>query len=207
MTMRVRALRRTLSAAVLGASAALLVASCGSSGRGLIPSAYAGPLQGDFERVVQEAESGGGSCSGTEAALLKTEQDYAALPSTVDGALRGRLREGISKLRADALGLCSQPHPQATVTSTTQRAITPPRTTTTPTVTQTTPTQTTPTTTTPTTAPEGGGTPAPGSGAGESPPGAGQGAGGSPSSGGGPAGGEAGGSGSGNGAGLDGGGK
>ena len=89
--MRVRALRRTLPAAALGAAAALLLASCGGSGRGLIPSANAGPLQGDFERVVQEAESGGGSCAGTEAALSKTERDYGALPA-IDPGLRKRLQ-------------------------------------------------------------------------------------------------------------------
>ena len=186
--MGARTWRRTLSATLPGVVAALLVSSCGGSGKGLIPGTYAGPLQGDFEHVVLEAESGGGSCSGTEAALLKTEQDYEALPASVDLGLRRRLREGIASLRKEALVLCANGHSAATVTSTntrTQHATAPPRTTTTPAATQTTPTQTTPANTT-TTAPEGGGTPAP-SGS-EASPGSGQGAGGSPSPGGGEAG-------------------
>lgn len=179
MTMPARALARALAAALLGTGAALALASCGSSGQGLIPSANAGPLQADFEAVVQEAESGDGSCAGTEAALVRTERDYGTLPAGVDAGLRRRLSEGISKLRDDALSTCAQPHPRATVTTTT-KATAPPKTTTTPTVPQTTPTQTTSTPTTPAPSPEGGGTPAPGSGGEESGAGSGdQGPGGS----------------------------
>jgi hypothetical protein len=181
MTMPARALARALAAALLGSGAALALVSCGSSGQGLIPSANAGPLQTDFEAVLREAESGDGSCGGTEAALLRTEHDYGALPSSVDGGLRRRLSEGISKLREDALSTCAQPHPRATVTTTTTKTIVSPKTTTTPTVPQTTPTQTTSTPTTPAPSPEGGGTPAPGSGGEESGAGSGgQGPGGSP---------------------------
>jgi hypothetical protein len=179
VTMRVSHLARALPAALLAAGAALALVSCGGSGQGLIPSANAGPLQADFEAVAREAESGDGSCGGTEAALLRTERDYGALPASVDRGLRRRLSEGIAKLRDDALGLCGQPHPGATVTSTTQKAPVTPKPT--PTVTQTTSTQTTQTNTAPPVAPEGGGTPAPGSGSGEeSAPGGGQGSGGSP---------------------------
>ncbi|HXW58787.1 MAG TPA: hypothetical protein VEJ23_04845 [Solirubrobacteraceae bacterium] len=179
--MPVHALARALAAALLGTGAALVLVSCGASGQGLIPSANAGPLQADFEAVMREAESGDGSCAGTEAALLRTERDYGALPASVDAGLRRRLSEGISKLRDDALGACAQPHPRATVTTTTTKTIAPPKTTTTPTVPQTTSTQTTPPTTTPAPSPEGGGTLAPGSGGEESgAPGSGQGAGGSP---------------------------
>ena len=60
---------------MLGVLAASLVA-CGSSGKGLIPTGDAGPLQSDFEAVVQAAENGDGSCSATESALLRTEQDF-----------------------------------------------------------------------------------------------------------------------------------
>jgi hypothetical protein len=152
-------LLRAPLAAALGLTCALLVA-CGGSGKGLIPAANAGPLQSDFEAVAQAAESGNGDCSATEAALSKTEQDFAALPTTVDAGLRNTLRQGISNLRSRAMVLCSQPLVQ-TNTTTTPTVTTP--TATTPTVTQTTPTTATPTTTAPST-PSGshGGTAAPG---------------------------------------------
>jgi hypothetical protein len=162
---------RVAASAALGVAAAVLL-SCGSSGAGLIPVESAGPLQSDFETVAQAAENAGGSCVATEAAILKTERDFSALPSSVDVGLRNRLREGIAKLHSDALGLCKQPLPQATTTETTPKTTTSTHTTTTtPTVTQTTATQTTPTTT-PAPSGPGGGTPAPGAG-GEVAPGAG----------------------------------
>jgi hypothetical protein len=175
---RLASLLRLVLAGLLGVAAALLV-SCGSSGAGLIPAQNAGPLQGDFEAVAQAAENGDGSCAATEAAVLKTEQDFEVLPTTIDAGLRNRLHEGISHLHEDALKLCKQPLPQTTVPSTSPRTTTSTQTTsTTPTVTQTTSTQTTPTTTIPTTSSPGGGTPAPGAGAGEVAPGAGGGQGG-----------------------------
>ena len=140
---------RVLIAALLGVLAALLVA-CASSGKGLIPTGNAGPLQSDFEAVAQAAQNGDGSCTATETALLKTERDFDALPFSVDAGLRSRLREGISKLRSDALALCKQPLPQATVTTTTPRTTPSTQTTpTTPTATQTTPRRPPPTTSTP----------------------------------------------------------
>ena len=177
MTMGMRAPRSRLLAALPGGVALLALAACAGSGKGLIPSANAGPLRSDFENVVQAAEAGGGVCTGTEAALLKTDRDYEALGAGVDAGLRSRLGEGIAKLRVEALVLCAQPHPQATVTSTTTKSTAPTRTTTTPTVTQTTSTVTTPTTATPPAPTEGGGTAAPGTG--EPVPGGEQGAGGS----------------------------
>ena len=156
---------RALPAGLLGLAAAVALAACGSSGKGLIPSANAGPLVGDFETVLQAAESGGGNCSATEAALAKTEEDFRALPSTLDHGLRANLRQGIANLRDRAHELCSQPPGSGTNTTATTK------TTTTTTTTDTTPTTTTPatpkTTTTPpatTTTPpsSGGGTPAPG---------------------------------------------
>ena len=160
-------------AGLLGVSAALLVA-CGGSGKGLIPTANAGPLQSDFEAVAQAAESGEGSCTATEAAIEKTESDFAALPATVDAGLRKTLNVGIANLRRRALALCAQPLPQST--STTKTSTTPTTatstqttpTTTTTTHTETSPTPTTPTPTTPTATTPGGGTPAPGSGPGVS---------------------------------------
>jgi hypothetical protein len=189
---RLTALLRLACAGLLGLAAALIV-SCGSSGKGLIPTGDAGPLQSDFEAVAQAAENGDGSCTATAKAIRKTEQDFSALPTSLDAGLRSTLERGISNLRSRALSLCAQPLAQTTTTS-----ASPPRTTTstptviTPTVTQTTSTQTTPTITTPTaptTSGPGGGTPAPtpevapsaggpqgGTGAGEG-PGAGDGAG------------------------------
>jgi cell division septation protein DedD len=164
--MNVNRLIRLLCAGLLGAAAALLVA-CGSSGKGLIPTANAGPLQSDFEAVAQAAQNGDGSCTTTEAALAKTEQDFAALPTTINRGLSKTLSEGISNLRRRALTLCAQPHPQATSSTNAPTTTTSTQTTPTTTTTPTTPTQTVPTTTTPTSTTPGGGTPAPGS---ESPP-------------------------------------
>ena len=167
-------------AGMLGVAIPLL-ASCGGSGAGLIPVGNAGPLQSDFEAVAQAAENGDGVCATTETAILKTEQDFSALPSSVDGGLHNRLQEGIAKLHSDALGLCKQPLPQATATETTPKTTTSTRATTTPTVTQTTTAPTTPTST-PAPSGPGGGTPAPGAGGEVAPgavpePGAGSGAG------------------------------
>jgi hypothetical protein len=157
---------RLLAAAPLGVAVAIALVSCGSSGKGLIPSADAGPLQSDFEAVAQAAQAGGGNCTATTEAINKTEQDFAALPATIDSGLHLRLREGISNLRERALALCAQPLAQ-TATTTTPRTTTSTTTTKTQT-TPTTPTTTTSTSTTPTTPVtppnNGGGTVAPGEG-------------------------------------------
>jgi hypothetical protein len=148
---------------LLGLLAALLVA-CGGSSKGLIPTGDAGPLQSDFEAVAHAAESGNGDCGETERALLKTDQDFAALPASIDAGLHTTLRQGIENLRTRALALCAQPLPQSTVTTTTPKT-TSTTTTTPPAETQTTTTQTTPTTTAPPSpSGPGGGTPAPGEG-------------------------------------------
>ncbi|MEA2225521.1 MAG: hypothetical protein QOE67_803 [Solirubrobacteraceae bacterium] len=170
---RARLLRISLAAA-LGVFAALLVA-CSGSGRGLIPTGDSGPLQGDFEAVARAAENGNGDCASTESALLKTDQDFAALPASIDAGLHNTLRQGIENLRTRGLALCAQPLAQATETTTTPKTTTSTPTTTTPTETQTTPT--TPSTT-PTTSGPGGGTPAPGEGGEEEGPGLGKGEGG-----------------------------
>jgi hypothetical protein len=140
---------RFLSAAVLGAGAAVLV-SCGSSGAGLIPAQNAGPLRHDFQAVEAAAKAGNGNCASTEAALATTESDYHALPSSVDAGLRARLEEGISHLHDRALALCAEPLGQATTTgeSTSTTKSPPPSSTTT---TETSPTSTSTTQTTPTT--------------------------------------------------------
>jgi hypothetical protein len=155
---------RLLAAGLLGLAVAIVLVSCGSSGKGLIPIANAGPLQSDFEAVTQAAQSGGGNCSATTEAINKTEQDFAALPATIDSGLHHKLSEGISNLRERALALCAQPPVQ---TATTPRTTTTTTTSTTKTeTTPTTPTTTTNTTTTPVTPVtppnNGGGTVAPG---------------------------------------------
>jgi hypothetical protein len=178
---RTRTPRPRLAAALLGAAVALLT-SCGSAGKGLIPIGKAGPLRSDFEEVAQAAQSASGSCTTTEAAILKTERDFASLPTTVDLALRTTLRVGIANLRTRALALCSQPLAQATATGTSPKTTTstirttPTTTTSTPTTT-TTQTTTTPTTTPTTTSPASS-TPGPGAGGVEATPGAGGGQGG-----------------------------
>jgi hypothetical protein len=171
-------LLRGLLTAALGVGAAVLVSACGSSDK-LIPVAAAGPLQSDFESVAQAAEGGGGDCSTTEAALLKTEQDFNGLPATVDSGLHARLQEGISKLREDALARCAKPLTSSGTTSTskapTKSTPSKPQTTSTSTETQSTSTQTTTTSSAPTSTSPGGGTQAPEEGApGSGQPGAGE---------------------------------
>ncbi|HUH81126.1 MAG TPA: hypothetical protein VLZ06_07355 [Solirubrobacteraceae bacterium] len=152
---------RALGAALLALAAAAALAACGSSGKGLIPSAHAGPLLGDFETVQEAAESGGGNCSDTEAALAKTEEDFRSLPATVDAGLRANLRQGIANLRVRARELCAQPLAGQTHTTTT-RTTTEPKTTTTTTTPTAPKTTTTPPATSTTPPSSGGGTPAPG---------------------------------------------
>jgi cytoskeletal protein RodZ len=165
---------RLLLVGLLGVAAAVLVA-CGSSGKGLIPTANAGPLQSDFEAVSEAAQSGEGNCTATEAAIAKTEEDFAGLPKTIDPGLHKTLSLGISNLRRRALALCAEPLPRATTTTNVPTTTTSTQTTpTTTTHTETTTTPTTPTTP-PTATTPGGGTAAPGN---ESTPGASSGPGG-----------------------------
>jgi cell division septation protein DedD len=159
---------RLLAAGLLGVVVALALVACGGSGKGLIPIADAGPLQSDFEAIAQAAQTGGGDCTATTEAINKTEQDFAALPATIDPGLHRRLREGISNLRERALALCAQPLAQTATTTTPRTTSTATTTTTTPTTpaaTQTTTTPTTPATPSRPTPPDnGGGTVAPGEG-------------------------------------------
>lgn len=160
MSRRAGLLVRILLAGALGAAVAVAVSCGGSSGK-LIPVANAGPLQNDFEAIVQAAQEGDGNCAGTEAAILRTEQDFNALPGTVDAGLHSTLRQGIGNLRTRALALCAQPLAQTATNTEPKTTATP--TTTTPTTTTPTTTTPAPTTTlaTPTTPNSGGGTAAP----------------------------------------------
>jgi hypothetical protein len=175
-----RTLARLLAAAAAGVAAAVLV-SCGSSGKGLIPVANAGPLKSAFEEVEAAALSGGGDCTATEAALAKTLHAFEGLPPSVDRGLRDTLRQGIENLQKRAMQTCAQPSTTSTSTTSTQRrTTTTPTTSSTTTTTPTSPTTTTPppATTTPPPAGQGGGTAAPGQeGAGQSEAGAGGGVG------------------------------
>jgi type IV secretory pathway VirJ component len=143
------------SAGILIASTTLL--ACSSSSRGLIPASDAQPLLTDFEAVAAAAQSGDGNCSETAGAIRKTEQDFAALPTSVASNLRNTLSTGISNLSTQALARCAQTTSRSTTTTTTSTTT---ETTTTSTTIETTTTTTTLTASTTTGA--GGGTPAPG---------------------------------------------
>lgn len=152
-----------LSALACGA----LLAACGSSTAGLIPAENAGPLKSDFEAVAQAALAGDGNCAATNEALAKTEQDFAALPSTVNAGLRRTLQVGIANLSSRARVACTEPLASTTTTgvpSTTTTSSSTTTTTSTPTSTSSTQTSSTTTITPPTatTSPGvGGGTQAP----------------------------------------------
>jgi hypothetical protein len=115
--------------AALGVGAALLLMACGSSGKGLISAANAGPLKSDIEAVDVAAQEGNGNCTATEAALQRTEQDFATLPASTDSGLHNTLRTGIANLRKVASELCRQPLVNTTTAPSTTTA---PTTTTTP---------------------------------------------------------------------------
>lgn len=104
--------------------AALLLAACGGSGKGLIPAGNAGPLRRDFEAVARVAAKGNGSCAKTDEAISRMKRHFAQLPRSVDVALREKLEEGIENLTAKALALCEQPK-TTTATSTVETFTTP----------------------------------------------------------------------------------
>ena len=118
-----RLVPRLLTAALLGLACTALVA-CGSSGKGLIPAADAGPLQNDFETIAREAEAGNGNCVATNEAIAKTEADFAALPGSVDPGLRARLREGVENLAKRSREMCREPSAGTTATATTTTSTT-----------------------------------------------------------------------------------
>jgi hypothetical protein len=126
---RVRALLRPALACAMGVAAAVLLIACGSSGKGLLSAANAGPLKNDIEAVDLAAQEGNGNCTATDAALQRTEQDYASRPSSVDSGLRNTLGVGLKNLRKVATELCVQPLANTTTTATTPPTPTPPTTT------------------------------------------------------------------------------
>ena len=164
------ALRLAL-AGCLGLATALLM-SCGGGGSpNLIPAGNAGPLKDDFAAVASAVAAG--DCSTAATAVQKAQADLAALPNSVDSALRAKLTSGVNNLAAIEPGECTSVTTATTPTTATTVTTTPPTTTTQPTTT------TAPTTPTPRPRPprrptprppppsNGGGTPAPGSGGGQ----------------------------------------
>jgi predicted phosphodiesterase len=113
MTMRVT---RLLLAALLGVGAAVL-AACGGTGNGLIPTGNASYLESDFQAVAQAALQGSGSCAATESAIEKTERDLRSLPSSVNAGLRRHLQEGTTNLATRARKVCAQPIGESTTTT------------------------------------------------------------------------------------------
>jgi hypothetical protein len=109
----------------MGVAAALLIA-CGSSGKGLISAAEAGPLKNDIEAVDVAAQEGNGNCTATDAALQRTEQDFASLPASINSGLHNTLRQGITNLRKVATELCTQPLARTPTTGTTATPATTP---------------------------------------------------------------------------------
>jgi hypothetical protein len=148
--------------------AVVAVSACGSSTAGLIPAENAGPLKNDFEAVAKAALAGDGNCGETDEALSKTEQDFVALPSSVNSGLRRTLQAGIANLSARARQACKEPLASTTTTgastTSTSTSSTTSTTTSTPTTTSSTSTSSTVTVTPPTattTPGVGGGTQAP----------------------------------------------
>ena len=104
---------------------ALLLAACGSSGKGLIQESKAGPLRRDFEAVARLAAKGNGNCAPTSKAIARMKRHFSNLPGSVDVALREKLEEGIENLSANALALCEQPKASTTTTNTVETVTTP----------------------------------------------------------------------------------
>ncbi len=153
-------------AGLLTLACGALLTACGSSTAGLIPAENAGPLKSDFEAVAQAALAGDGNCATTNEALAKTEQDFAALPPTVDAGLRKTLQVGIANLSTRARVACTEPLASTTTTGVPSTTTSSSTTTTTSSPTSTSSTQTSSTATitppTATTTPGiGGGTQAP----------------------------------------------
>jgi hypothetical protein len=105
---------RLALASVLGVGAALAVA-CGSSSSSLIPAGNAGPLQSDFDAVASSVAQG--DCPDTTKAVEQTQQDLAALPSTINPQLLETLTNGVQTLAARAATECKQNATSSTPTT------------------------------------------------------------------------------------------
>ena len=173
----------SLLALVLGAVAAVALASCGSgSSAKLLPGNTAGEITKNLDEVKQLAQRG--ECVGAESAAQQVSSQIDALGG-VDKSLKQALREGAARL-SEVVAKCGEETTEIAETTETQTESTagkpakkeektkkpkppsepPTKTTTTPTTPTTTTTPTTPTTTTP----EGGGTTPPSGGVGPGSP-------------------------------------
>ena len=147
--MSMRAALPYLLAAVLGVSAAALVA-CGSSAsdrKQLIPPRSADRLKSALSDVRSAVDDG--NCDTAAQAVARARGVLVNLPRAVDDRLVARLRQGIDNLQQIAPDECQSNKTPSTTTTT---ETTTPETTSTPT-TATTDTTTTPTTGTTTTTP------------------------------------------------------
>ncbi len=96
---------------------AALLAGCGSSSKGLIPTANAGLLQQDFANVEQFVASG--DCAHALGWIHQANIHLAALPPTVNAGLKAQLQAGIADLTVSAARECAQ---NATATTSTTSA-------------------------------------------------------------------------------------
>ncbi len=106
---------RGARAGVVGHLAALL-AGCGSSGKGLIPTANAGTLQQDFANVQQFV--GSGDCTHALGWIHQAQIHLAALPASVNAGLRAQLQAGLADLAVSAARECAQNATASTSTTT-----------------------------------------------------------------------------------------
>jgi hypothetical protein len=138
-----------LVALMLGIGAALL-AACGSSTRGGIPSADAASIKGQLEDVRTRVADG--SCDGLARELRQVNTAIDNLPRSVDNRLVSALRDGADRLQSAAVSDCNANSvptqtettpPETTTTTPPETTTPPPETTTTPPETTTTPPETT----------------------------------------------------------------
>lgn len=141
--MSVRRALPYLLALLIGTSTGLL-AACGGSTKGGIPSASAGDLKSQITDVAQAVE--GGRCDEVEGQLGQVDDGIDELPETTDAQLVSALRDGADRLREQAVDECDPD--SGTQTTTTET--TPTETTTTETLPEEEPTDTLPTETDPT---------------------------------------------------------
>lgn len=130
---------------------AVALAGCGSSN--LLDGSSADDLQASIARVEQAVRDG--RCEQAMSAATEGLKRVEALPSSVDGKLRSRLRQGFEELEQRIPSDCTPRDTTTTETTPTTTETTPTTTETTPetTTTETTP-ETTTTETTPTAPPE-----------------------------------------------------
>lgn len=110
---------RTISRGARGGAIAVvaaLLAGCGGSGKGLIPTANAGLLQQDFANVEQFVASG--DCVHALGWIHQANIHLAALPSSVNAGLKAQLQAGIADLAVSAARECAQNATASTSTTT-----------------------------------------------------------------------------------------